>query len=115
MIYSVRNHIISVTYDRESLTSLLGNELRKDFRKWIAPPDPSVNFQSASDAHHEDTAAWCTTGSTVADWKSSGCLLWVHGKRTYLLTVSVLIPANDSMIYHDSRLWEEHSQVITAS
>ncbi|KAH8976461.1 hypothetical protein EDB92DRAFT_1761220, partial [Lactarius akahatsu] len=56
------------------------NELRKDLRKWIAPPDPSVNYNTASDAHHEGTAAWCTKGNTLADWKTSGSLLWIHGK-----------------------------------
>ncbi|KAH8999587.1 hypothetical protein EDB86DRAFT_2756367, partial [Lactarius hatsudake] len=49
-------------------------------RKWIAPSDPSVNYNTASDAHHEGTAAWCTKGSTFAEWKASGSLLWVHGK-----------------------------------
>ncbi|KAI9450824.1 hypothetical protein BJY52DRAFT_1419405 [Lactarius psammicola] len=57
-----------------------GNELRKDLRKWIAPPDPSVNYNAASGAHHEGTAAWCTKGNTLADWKASGSLLWIHGK-----------------------------------
>jgi hypothetical protein len=33
-----------VTADRESLTSLSGNESRKDFRKWVAAPDPSIKF-----------------------------------------------------------------------
>ena len=78
--------IFYVIADHESLTSLSENELRKDFRKWIAPPDPSVNFHSASAAHHEGTAAWCTEGSTAEDWKTSGCLLWIHGKRTYPTT-----------------------------
>ncbi|KAH9178001.1 hypothetical protein EDB89DRAFT_1819122, partial [Lactarius sanguifluus] len=59
---------------------LLGNELRKDLRNWIAPPDPSVNYNTASDAHHEGTAAWCTKGNTLANWKRSGSLLWIHGK-----------------------------------
>ncbi|KAH9177996.1 hypothetical protein EDB89DRAFT_1810093, partial [Lactarius sanguifluus] len=59
---------------------LLGNELRKDLRKWIAPPDPSVNYNTASDAHHEGTAAWCTKGDTLANWKTYGSLLWIHGK-----------------------------------
>ncbi|KAH9177993.1 hypothetical protein EDB89DRAFT_1844096, partial [Lactarius sanguifluus] len=63
-----------------SLTSLTGNELRKDLRKWIASPDPSVNYNTASDAHHEGTAEWCTKGNTFADWKASGSLLWIHGK-----------------------------------
>ncbi|KAI9432639.1 hypothetical protein BJY52DRAFT_1231784 [Lactarius psammicola] len=57
-----------------------GNELRKDLRKWIAPPDPSVNFNTASGAHHKGTAAWCTKGNTLVDWKTSGTLLWIHGK-----------------------------------
>ncbi|KAF8270804.1 hypothetical protein EI94DRAFT_701274 [Lactarius quietus] len=53
----------------------------KDLRKWIAPPDPSVNFDAASSAHHEGTVAWCTKGNTLADWKTSGSLLWIHGKH----------------------------------
>ncbi|KAH9044885.1 hypothetical protein EDB84DRAFT_805988 [Lactarius hengduanensis] len=62
------------------VTDLSRNELRKDLRKWIAPPDPSVNYNTASGAHHEGTAAWCTEGITLTDWKSSGSLLWIHGK-----------------------------------
>ncbi|KAN0129332.1 hypothetical protein V8E53_012816 [Lactarius tabidus] len=53
---------------------------RNDLRKWIAPPDPSVNYNVASRAHQEGTAGWCTKGITVADWKTSGSLLWIHGK-----------------------------------
>jgi archaellum component FlaC len=71
------------TDDCERLTPLTGNELRKDLRKWIAPPDPSVNYNAASDAHQGGTSAWCTEGNTFAAWKSSGSLLWIHGKRTY--------------------------------
>jgi hypothetical protein len=76
-------NVITVVHKR--LNFLTGNELRKDLRKWIAPPDPSVNFNIASDAHHEGTATWCTKGNTVADWKTSGSLLWIHGKRAYLI------------------------------
>ncbi|KAH8977714.1 hypothetical protein EDB92DRAFT_1808292, partial [Lactarius akahatsu] len=68
--------------DHETLTSLTGNELRQNLRKWIVPPDPSANYNTASDAHHEGTAAWCTNGNTLANWKTSGSLLWIHGKRT---------------------------------
>ena len=67
--------------DHESLSYLTGNELRKDLRKWISPPDPSVNYNTACKAHHGDTATWCTQGDTFADWKASGSLLWIHGKR----------------------------------
>ena len=73
------------------LTSLTGNELRKDLRKWIAPPDPSVNLKAASSAHREGTTAWCTKGKILADWKASGSLLWIHGKRTYFITACAIL------------------------
>ena len=76
-----------ITADHKVSNSRTGNELRKDLRKWIAPPDPSVNFNTATDAHHEGTAAWCTKGDTVLTWKASGSLLWIHGKRIYPIIV----------------------------
>jgi hypothetical protein len=27
---------------------------------------------------------WFTESSTFKDWKESGSLLWIHGKRTFL-------------------------------
>ena len=98
-----------ITADHVSLTSLPVNELRKDLRKWIAPPDPSVNLKTASGAHQAGTAAWCTEGITVANWRKSGSLLWIHGKRMYPIIVAVLIVNNDSWIV--SWFWEEYSQV----
>jgi hypothetical protein len=71
----------NLTANHKGLTSLTGNVLRKDLRKWIAPPDPSVNYNVASSAHYEGTASWCTGGNTLADWKTTGSLLWIHGKR----------------------------------
>jgi hypothetical protein len=94
--------------DHESLTSRIGNESRKDLRQWIDPPDPSSNLRTASDNHHEGTAAWCTDGKTFANWMASGSLLWIHGKRKYTITV-VLIVTDDSRI--DSWFWEDYSQV----
>ncbi|KAH9015494.1 hypothetical protein EDB85DRAFT_2280300, partial [Lactarius pseudohatsudake] len=90
-VRSVDNKVDSVTHGIQEngvaiqqvvnqVSDLNRNELRKDLRKWIAPPDPSVNYNTASSAHHEGTAAWCTKGSTLADWKASGSLLWIHGK-----------------------------------
>ena len=76
---------------------------------WIAPPDPSVNLNTASSVHHEGTAVWCTEGSIVTNWRKSGSLLWIHGKRTYPTIVAVRIATNDSWI--DSWFWEKHSQV----
>ncbi|KAH9013803.1 hypothetical protein EDB83DRAFT_2184415, partial [Lactarius deliciosus] len=79
-VQCVDHKVRSVIRDHENMTSLTGNELRKDLRKWMVPPDPSVNYNTTSGAHHEGTAAWCTEGIALSDWKSSGSLLWIHGK-----------------------------------
>jgi hypothetical protein len=60
-----------------------GSQLRKDLKTWLSPPDPSVNFYNARDLRHKGTAEWFIQGSTFADWKESGSLMWIHGKRTF--------------------------------
>ncbi|KAN0141715.1 hypothetical protein V8E53_000177 [Lactarius tabidus] len=81
------------------VSELNQNESRKDLRQWIAPPDPSSNFDIASEVHHEGTTAWCTRGGTFADWKTSGSLLWIHGKPGSGKTIlsSVIIRDIESM------------------
>jgi hypothetical protein len=44
-------------------------------------PDPSVNYNIASSAHHEGTAQWFIESSEFKKWKESESLLWIHGKR----------------------------------
>ncbi|KAH9178027.1 hypothetical protein EDB89DRAFT_1299113 [Lactarius sanguifluus] len=56
------------------------NQLRRDLRNWISPPDPSINYNTACGAHHKGTAAWLTRGDAFKAWRAHGCLLWVHGK-----------------------------------
>ncbi|KAH9055814.1 hypothetical protein EDB83DRAFT_2552607 [Lactarius deliciosus] len=56
------------------------NQLRRDLRNWISPPDPSINYNTACGAHHKGTAAWFTRGDAFKYWRARGCLLWVHGK-----------------------------------
>ncbi|KAH9178030.1 hypothetical protein EDB89DRAFT_1299174 [Lactarius sanguifluus] len=56
------------------------NQLRRDLRNWISPPDPSVNYNTACGAHHKSTTAWLTRGDAFKYWRAHGCLLWVHGK-----------------------------------
>jgi hypothetical protein len=98
-----------ITADHVSLTSLPVNKLRKDLRKWIAPPDPTINLRTASGAHHVGTASWCTKGSTVATWKKSGSLLWIHGKRKYPIIVSGFNATNDARVHSWFR--EKYSEV----
>jgi hypothetical protein len=63
---------------------LTGDELRKNRRKWLSPPDPSTNHIIARCAHHEGTATWFFQGTIYNEWKSTPSLLWVHGKRAPL-------------------------------
>ena len=71
-------HSITGSADSSILT---GNQLRQDLRRWLSPPDTSTNHNIACSAHHEGTATWFFQGNIFKEWKSSGSLLWIHGKR----------------------------------
>jgi hypothetical protein len=62
-----------------------GDRMRQDLQRWLSPPDPSINHNIACDACHDRTATWFIQGDTFTEWKSSGSLLWVCGKRQYSL------------------------------
>ena len=61
-----------------------GDQLRQNFAKWLSPPDPSVNYNTARDKQHRGTAVWFIESSTFREWKKTGRLLWIRGKRMYL-------------------------------
>ena len=69
--------------------------MRADVREWLSPPDPSINYDTALEAHQEGTATWFTDGNTFADWKQSGSLLWIHGKRMILYTYCAFVYVNE--------------------
>ena len=62
-----------------------GSQLRESIHRWLSPPDPSTNHNIQCSTHHKKTASWFFQGSIFQDWKSTGSLLWVHGKRLSLL------------------------------
>src|SRR5882762_2340049 len=72
--------------DRRSLrlNLLVGGELQNNIRKWLSPPNPSINHNTAVGVHHKVTATWFTSGAVYAGWNALGSLLWVHGKRMFL-------------------------------
>src|ERR1700677_4369658 len=49
---------------------------------WFSSPDPSTNHVILCGAQHQGTANWFFRGSLFEEWKSTGSLLWIHGKRT---------------------------------
>jgi hypothetical protein len=64
-------------------TCLIGNQLRQDLTNWLKPPDPYINYNTATNVHHKGTGMWFTERTTFQDWKESSSLLWIHGKRTF--------------------------------
>jgi hypothetical protein len=63
---------------------LTGNQLKQLLRTWLSPADPSTNHNIARKAQHMGTAAWLFQGQIIIKWKSTGSLLWIHGKRVFL-------------------------------
>ncbi|KAN0130291.1 hypothetical protein V8E53_011914 [Lactarius tabidus] len=56
------------------------NQWRQDLRKWLSSPDPSSNHIILCNAQHQGTAKWFFRGRLLEAWKSTGTLLWIHGK-----------------------------------
>ena len=67
----------------ESAHTLTVIQSRQEAVNWLSPPDPSVNYYIARDTHHKGTTKWFIESSTFKDWKKSGSLLWIHGKRMF--------------------------------
>ena len=93
-----------ISADYRALPNLSGNQFRESIHKWLSPPDPSTNHNIACGTHHKKTATWFFEGSIFQDWKSSGSLLWIHGKRL-LYPLSNLTPS-DCVSYY-SWLWQK--------
>ena len=67
----------------------VGDQFQENFRRWLSPPDPSINHNAAWKTHHQGSAEWFIHGNTYPQWKmSTGSLLWIHGKRMYILFFS---------------------------
>ena len=68
------------------LTLFAGNQLKQLLRTWLSPVDPSTNHNVARKAQHDGTAVWLFQGGIILEWKSTGSLLWIYGKRAFLLS-----------------------------
>ncbi|KAI9438111.1 hypothetical protein H4582DRAFT_234761 [Lactarius indigo] len=63
-----------------SVDQLRWSQLTQTLRAWLSPADPSTNHNSARKAQHKGTAMWFFQDSIFFEWKSTGSLLWIHGK-----------------------------------
>ena len=58
---------------------LLGERL---VQQWLSPPDSSTYHDFVS-KRHNGTAAWFFESNKLKEWKETGSLLWIHGKRMF--------------------------------
>ncbi|KAH9012171.1 hypothetical protein EDB84DRAFT_970532 [Lactarius hengduanensis] len=65
---------------KDEVGEIKWNQIEQDVRRWLSPPDPSVNYNTARESYQEGTAAWFLQGSIFKEWELVGSLLWVHGK-----------------------------------
>ncbi|KAN0139370.1 hypothetical protein V8E53_002871 [Lactarius tabidus] len=56
------------------------NQFLQLLRSWLSPADPSTNHNVARKVQHNGTAVWLFQGRIIIEWKSTGSLLWIHGK-----------------------------------
>jgi len=70
-----------ISTDYVVLLILSGNQLWESTHKWLSPSDPSTNHNIACGTHHKKTATWFFQGRIYQEWKATGSLLWIHGKR----------------------------------
>jgi len=73
------------------MASEIKQSRRREIQKWLSPPDPWKNYNIARESLHQGTATWFTEGDIFAEWKLTGSLLWIHGKR---LSISALCSHN---------------------
>ena len=97
-----------ISADDRTSRILSGNQLRESIHKWLSSPDPSTNHNIACDTHHKKTASWFFQGNIFREWKSTGSLLWIHGKR---LSHPLFELSPSNTILHTSRLRQNHSLV----
>ncbi|KAH9026584.1 hypothetical protein EDB85DRAFT_164570 [Lactarius pseudohatsudake] len=63
-----------------SVDEIKWNQTKQLLRAWLSPVDPSINHNITQKAQHKGTAVWFFQGNIFIEWKSTGSLLWVHGK-----------------------------------
>ncbi|KAH8984375.1 hypothetical protein EDB86DRAFT_3084585 [Lactarius hatsudake] len=76
----VRNILVTMQGIASDINKMKRDQLQKDARNWISPPDPSKNYNIACEAYQTGTAIWFLQGGVFAEWNAKATLLWIHGK-----------------------------------
>jgi hypothetical protein len=84
--------------DRLRRIYLVGDQLQKDARNWISPPDPSKNYNIACKVYQTGTGLWFFQGGVFSEWSSKGKLLWIHGKRACTSLIAVPVMCSNGLL-----------------
>ncbi|OCH94602.1 hypothetical protein OBBRIDRAFT_101360, partial [Obba rivulosa] len=63
-----------------SVSRIEREQTRERCHKWLSPPDPSTNHNTACESHYEGTAKWFIDGEILKEWRMTRSLLWIRGK-----------------------------------
>jgi hypothetical protein len=61
-----------------------------------------MNHNMALRQRHNGTATWFIQGSTFMEWRVTGSLLWIHGKRMRFPDLRFLAHSHDLASHHFS-------------
>ncbi len=64
--------------------TVIGEEVLPKLKGWLSSPDLSTNYNIGLCDLREETATWFLEGRMFQEWHSTGSLLWIHGKRTFV-------------------------------
>src|SRR6266702_5034144 len=99
----------SASLNHQCRICFVSDQLQKDARNWIPPPDPSKNYNIACEAYQTGTGLWFLQGGMFSEWNAKGTLLWIHGKRVCPSVLSILWALMSSLLY--SGLGKKYSPV----
>jgi len=77
---AIRQTLVTMQEVASDINKMKRNQLQRDARGWISPPDPSKNHVIARRIHSGESAVWFTQGRTFKEWDLTAGLLWIHGK-----------------------------------
>ncbi|KAF8260396.1 hypothetical protein EI94DRAFT_1748681 [Lactarius quietus] len=77
---TIRGTLVTMQEVANEINKMKRDQMQKDARSWILPPDPSKNHVIARRIHSGESAVWFTRGRTFKNWDMTGGLLWIHGK-----------------------------------
>lgn len=82
-----------------------GEQHQQDAQRWLFAPDPSINHNAICDVQHHGTATWLIQGDIYQEWKRTGSLLWIYGKRNVPFALPVTLADNPVAGSGKSVLW----------